>query len=153
MDATNLDDLYSFSVSDRDGVELSSADEDNDTSFSMTGFTRDTGRIAFRMTYRLSTIDYYYYPDSQLEKMSAEDKTKAKKYLTDELELDEGVEFASDMTKASAEKLMNQEMKGLKSDISNTYTLTEDNTGDNKPVSYTHLDVYKRQMIGCLSNQ
>lgn len=134
LDATNLDDLYSFSVSDRDGVELSSADEDNDTSFSMTGFTRDTGRIAFRMTYRLSTIDYYYYPDSQLEKMSAEDKTKAKKYLTDELELDEGVEFASDMTKASAEKLMNQEMKGLKSDISNTYTLTEDNTGDNKHI-------------------
>lgn len=134
LDAHNLDDLYSFSMSDRDGIEVSDADEDNDTSFSMTGYTRDSGRIAFRMTYRLSTMDYYYYPDSQLEKMSADDKKAAKKYLTEELELDEGVDFASDMTKSSAEKLMNQEMKDMKNDISNTYTLTENNTGDNKHI-------------------
>ena len=132
LEADNLDDLYSFAMIDRDGTEENSADEDNDTAFSMTGFTRDTGKIAFRMTYKLETMEYYYYPDSQLEKMSADDKKKAKKYLTDELELDEGVDFASDMTKASAQKLMNQEMKTLKNDISNTYTLTENNTGDNK---------------------
>lgn len=134
LNAHNLDDLYSFSVTDRDGTEFNDSDSDNDTSFSITGYTRDSGRIAFRMTYRLATMDYYYYPDSDLEKMSADEKKKAKKFLTDIMELDEGVDFASDMTKASAEKLMNQEMKVLKNDISNTYTLTEDNTGDNEHI-------------------
>lgn len=134
LDADNLDDLYSFSMSDRDGVDASDADDDNDTSFSMTGYTRDSGRIAFRMTYKLETMEYYYYPDSQLEQMSADEKKAAKKFLTDEMELDEGVDFATDMTKASAQKLVNQEMKDLKNDISNTYTLTENSTGDNKHI-------------------
>ncbi len=134
LDAENLDDLYSFAMTDRDGTETGDADDDNDTSFSMTGFTRDSGRIAFRMTYRLQTQEYYYYPDSELKDMSADDKKAAKKHLTDDLDLDEGVDFASDLTKESAKKLMNQEMKELKNDISNTYTLTEDNTGDNKHI-------------------
>lgn len=134
LDADNLDDLYSFSMTDRDGTESSDADDDNDTSFSMTGYTRDSGRIAFRMTYRLETMEYYYYPDSQLKEMSADDKKAAKKYLTEDMDLDEGIDFASDMTKESAQKLMNQEMKDMKNDISNTYTLTEDNTGDNKDI-------------------
>ena len=134
LDAENLDDLYSFSMTDRDGTESNDADDDNDASFSMTGFTRDSGRIAFRMTYRLQSQDYYYYPDSELKDMSADDKKAAKKHLTDDLDLDEGIDFASDLTKASAQKLMNQEMKELKNDISNTYTLTENNTGDNKHI-------------------
>ncbi len=134
LDADNLDDLYSFSMTDRDGTESNSADDDNDTSFSMTGFTRDSGRIAFRMTYRLQTQDYYYYPDSELKDMSADDKKAAKKHLTDDLDLDEGVDFASDLTKESAKKLMDKEMKEMKNDISNTYTLIEDNTGDNKHI-------------------
>lgn len=134
LDADNLDDLYSFSMTDRDGTEATEADDDNDTSFSMTGFTRDSGRIAFRMTYRMQTQDYYYYPDSELKDMSADDKKAAKKHLTDDLDLDEGVDFASDLTKESAKKLMNQEMKDMKNDISNTYTLTENSTGDNKHI-------------------
>lgn len=134
LDADDLDYLYSFSMSDRDGVEANNADDDNDTSFSMTGYTRDSGRIAYRMTYKLETMEYYYYPDSQLEKMSADEKKAAKKYLMDEMELDEGVEFASDMTKASAQKMMAVEMKDLRSDISNSYTLTENSTGDNKHI-------------------
>lgn len=134
LDADNLDDLYSFSMTDRDGTELNGADDDNDTSFSMTGFTRDSGRISFRMTYRIQTREYYYYPDSELKDMSADDKKAAKKHLTDDLDLDEGVDFAPDLTKESSKKLMNNEMKELKNDISNTYTLTEDNTGDNKHI-------------------
>lgn len=135
LNADNLDELYSFSMTDLNGTENSDADEDNDTSFTMTGYTRASGRIAFRMTYKLMTMDYYYYYlDSQLESMTADEKKAAKKYLTDDLELDEGVDFASDMTKASAQKLMNEEMADMKNNISNTYTLTEDNTGDNKNI-------------------
>ena len=39
LDADNLDDLYSFAMTDRSGTEMSDADDDNDTSFSMTGYT------------------------------------------------------------------------------------------------------------------
>lgn len=134
LDADNLDDLYSFAMTDRSGMEMSDADDDNDTSFSMTGYTLDSGRIAFRMTYKLETMEYYYYPDSQLAKMSADDKKKAKRYLLDEMELDEGVDFAPDMTKESAKKLMDREMVDMKKDISNTYTLTEDNTGEHRHI-------------------
>lgn len=134
LKADNLDDLYSFSMTDRDGTESNDADDDNDTSFSMTGYTRDTGRIAFRMTYRMATMEYYYYTDSDLAKMTSEDKKAAKRYLIERMDLDEGVDFGSDMTKASAQKLMDQEMNELRNDISNTYTLTEDNTGENKHI-------------------
>ena len=132
LDADNLDDLYSFSVSDRDGVESNSADDDNETSFSLTGYTRDSGRLAYRMTYRLQTMDYYYYTDSDLADMDSDAKKAAKKFLTDDLELDEGIDFPSDLTKASAQKMAAQEIKDLMDNISNTYTLTENNTGENK---------------------
>lgn len=132
LDADNLDDLYSFSVSDRDGLESSSADDDNETSFSLTGYTKDSGRLAYRMTYRLQTMDYYYYTDSDLADMDSDAKKAAKKFLTDDLELDEGIDFPSDLTKASAQKMAAQEIKDLMDNISNTYTLTENNTGENK---------------------
>lgn len=134
LDADNLDGLYSFSVSDRDGVESSSADDDNETSFSLTGYTKDSGRLAYRMTYRLQTMDYYYFTDEELALMSADDKKAAKKFLTDDLELDEGIDFPSDLKKSSAEKMAEQEIKDLMDNISNTYTLTEDNTGENKDI-------------------
>ena len=132
LDADNLDDLYSFSVSDRDGVESDNADEDNEASFSLTGYTKDSGRLAYRMTYRLQTQDFYYFPDTELAAMDADAKKAAKKFLTDEMELDEGVDFPADMTKASAEKMVEKEISEMLNDISNTYTLTENNTGDNK---------------------
>ena len=84
LDADNLDDLYSFAMTDRSGTEMNDADDDNDTSFSMTGYTLDSGRIAFRMTYKLETMEYYYYPDSQLEKMSADDKNNRFAYSHDD---------------------------------------------------------------------
>ena len=134
LNADNLDDLYSFSMTDRDGTESSGSDDDDDASFSLTGYTRDSGRISYRMTYRLQSTEYYYFKDSDLNAMSADEKKKAKAYLTDELELDEGVDFSSGMTKAGAEKLAKQEIKDKKGEISNTYTLTEDNTGENKNI-------------------
>jgi LPXTG-motif cell wall-anchored protein len=100
----------------------------------MTGYTKDNGRIAFRMTYKLQTTEYYYFSDANLEAMSAAEKKAAKAYFTDTLELEEGVDFASGMTKAGAEKLAKQELNDQKGAISNTYTLTEDNTGDNQDI-------------------
>jgi len=49
LDADNLDGLYSFSMTDRDGTELND-DDDNDTSFSLTGYMKK-----FEETVRLIT--------------------------------------------------------------------------------------------------
>lgn len=98
----------------------------------MTGYTTDNGRIAWRMTYWLQTQEYAYYSDSQLEKMDSDEKKAAKKYLEEELDLEEGVDFASNLSKAGAKELMEIELEQMLKDISNTYTLTEDNTGENK---------------------
>ena len=84
LDAKNIDELYSFEVTDRDGTDLGTADTNNDTEFSITGYTRNSGRIAWRMTYYIYTEEYAYYPDDELKKMSAEEKTASMKVLTDE---------------------------------------------------------------------
>ena len=60
--------------------------------------------------------------------MDSDAKKAAKKILTDDLELDEGIDFPSDLTKASAQKMAAQEIKDLMDNISNT-------------------DVYKRQNL------
>ena len=134
LDAKNIDELYSFEVTDRDGTDLGTADTNNDTEFSITGYTRNSGRIAWRMTYYISTQDYMYFLDDQLKAMSAEEKKAAKKVLTDDYELDEGVDFGKNMTKAEAEKLMNDDLNAIKESISNSYTLTENSTGENKNI-------------------
>lgn len=53
LSAHNLDDLYSFSVYDKDGNETTSADEDDENEFEVSGETTDGGTIAWRMTYKL----------------------------------------------------------------------------------------------------
>ena len=71
------------------------------------------------MTYYIYTEEYAYYPDDELKKMSAEEKKAAKRVLTDDYELDEGVDFGKNMTKAEAEKLMNDDLNAIKESISN----------------------------------
>lgn len=134
LHANNLDDLYSFSMTDRNGYVDSGGDDTNDTGFSMTGITDDNGKISYCMTYKIFSSVYYYLPDDDLKNMSDDDKKDMKKNFTEGMDLDEGIDFGSDMTKASAESLMNTEMEALKGEISNTYVLTEDNTGSNKSI-------------------
>lgn len=131
LKADNLDDLYSFSMTDKSGTE-NSDDQSDETEFSMTGRTTSTGRIAWRMTYWLQSQEYAYYPDSELAKMDSDEKKAAKKYLTDDLDLTEGVDFASDMSKTGADQMIADELMQMKNHISNSYTLTEDNVGANK---------------------
>ncbi len=132
--AYNIDELYSFSKYDADGDTSGETDEDDDTEFTSTGITTDSGKIAWRMTYRLDASEKYYYSDGDLAKMSSDEKKKAKKYLTEELELDEGVDFASDLKKASADKLAEKELAAYEEEIENDYTITEDNTGSNQHI-------------------
>lgn len=134
LNANNLDDLYGFSMTDRNGTTVSGGDNTNDTGFSMTGITDDNGKISYCMTYRMFSSSYYYVTDDDLKIMSADDKKEMKKTFTEGMDLDEGIDFGKDMTKAEAQALMDAEMAALKGEISNTYVLTEDNTGDNTSI-------------------
>lgn len=134
LSANNLDDLYSFSMSDRNGTSSSGNGNDNDTAFSMTGLTDDNGKIAYCMNYKIFSLPFYYYNDEQLMLMSDNDKKEAKKFLTDTLDLDEGIDFGADMSKASAQALLEADIASVSAAISNTYVLTEDNTGSNTSV-------------------
>lgn len=124
LEAHNLDDLYSFSINDRNGL-YSPPDNDENTEFVSTGVTRDNGRIAWRMTYWITSKDYAYYPKDKLEKMNDKEKAAAKDYLIKELDKKEGVDFGKNMTKAEADELAAAELEKIKKKISNTYTLTE----------------------------
>lgn len=133
LTAHNIDQLYSFAMTDINGYTGGTADED-DTDFTLTGLTNNNGNIAFRMTYRIYTMKYYYYTDDELKDLSADQKKALKKKLTDDLELDEGVDFPSDLTKASAQAMLNKELEEDWAAISNDYTLTEDNTGSHTDI-------------------
>lgn len=130
LKANNLDDLYSFYMLDASGTESDKADEDNDTSFEMTGKTRDTGRIAWRMTYKLYASEKVYYTDNALSKMDDAEFKAAKAALKDE-GYKEGKDYGKNLTKEEAEELASDEIKKEFAKISNTYTLTEDNVGKN----------------------
>ena len=133
LKASNLDDLYSFNMLDASGSETEMADEDNDTSFEMTGITRDSGRIAWKMTYKLYASEKVYYTESQLSKMSEAELKAAKLELKDE-GYKEGKDFGKGLSKEEAQELAEAELKKEFTKISNTYVLTEDNVGKNTHV-------------------
>ena len=136
LKASNLDDLYSFYMLDANGSESDKADEDNDTGFEMTGLTRDSGRIAWKMTYKLYASEKVYYTDNQLEKMNDAAYKAAKAALKEE-GYKEGKDFGANLTKEEAEDIAEKEIRNEFKKISNTYTLTEDSVGKN---THIHLD-------------
>ncbi|MBQ4463056.1 MAG: hypothetical protein II915_01435 [Eubacterium sp.] len=126
LDVDNYDGLYSFSSTGLDGSETGSADEDEDTEFSLEASTTTNGIVAFRMTYRLQNADdMYYFTDADLNAMSSSEKAAAKRYLTEDLELEEGIDFGPNMTKAEAEEMAQRELDEQYQAIDNAYTLTE----------------------------
>ena len=133
LSSHNLDDLYSFSVYDKDGTESSSADEDDIDDFELSGETTDGGTIAWRMTFKLFSDEMVYYPDSELSGMSADQKKEAKEQLEDE-GYKQGVNFGKNMTKAEAEELAKEDLADQYDDADNKYTLTENSVGKNKNV-------------------
>ena len=136
LKASNLDDLYSFYMLDASGTEVDKADENNDTSFSMTGKTRDSGRIAWRMTYKIFAGEKIYYAQTQLSKMTDEELKAAKSALKSE-GYKEGKDYGKNLTKGEAEELALYDLEKQFEKISNIYTLTEDNVGDN---THIYLD-------------
>lgn len=132
LSAKDIDHLQSFRVKGLEDSGSVKADDDDgdDLQFEISGKTRDSGKLAFRMTYRITSKSYAYYPDADLKKMSDAEKKAAKKQLTDD-GLDEGKDFGKNMTKAEAEKLIDKELDAEYKEIKNEYVLKEVNLGGN----------------------
>lgn len=99
------------------------ADEDA-TKFSQDVMTDSNGKIVFRFTYVLNSKKYYYVSDDELSKMSTSDKKQMKDLLDDK-----GYNYASDLSKAGAEKLKKADLDDQMNDISNKYVIEEVNSG------------------------
>ena len=69
------------------------------------------------------------------------------KTMNTELDLVDGMQFDRGYLSA----YMATDMDKMEAVLDNPYILITDKKISNSPVSYTHLDVYKRQVLGCLS--
>ncbi|MCR5836377.1 MAG: hypothetical protein K6G88_07715 [Lachnospiraceae bacterium] len=115
------------------GDAVSDDVDSNATRFNQTVLTDSKGVITFRFTYKLQAKKYYYIADNDLEKMTGDDKKKLKADWDDK-----GYSYASDLTKASAEKLANADINSQIDKISNTYVIEEiDANNDNLLESFT----------------
>lgn len=120
ISAKNIDELYSYKINGT----ASDADEDI-ASFDVDTKTDNNGWINLRLTYRLQSDEYYYIEDSSLAAMDAKAKN-AKKSEWDEA----GIKYASDLSKEGAKNLMEKDVSDQLHSISDTYTITEVNSGN-----------------------
>ncbi|MCR5691109.1 MAG: hypothetical protein K6G62_02715, partial [Eubacterium sp.] len=127
LDIKNYVDLYSASITGLDGT-VDTGGSDNSPEFTLVGRTRANGTLAFRMTYYIENEkSAYYFTDSELNKMTADERKAAKQYLTNTLDLTAGVDFGPNMSKAEAEDLAAAQINNQIQSINNNYTLTETN--------------------------
>lgn len=126
LEAKNIKELYSYKYNGWGDVESGDVDDD-DTKFVADVLTDSNGRITFKFDYQLQSEDYFYYSNSDLEKMSYDDKKKAKDDLKNK-----GYKYASDLTKKGAEELAEKDLEKQLKEINNKYIVREvDTNNDN----------------------
>jgi len=123
----NVKDLYSYAVNGW-GDAVNDDVDSGAAKFSKTALTDSKGKITYRFTYLLTSKEYGYVKDDTLKVMTSDDKKKVKKDMDDD-----GIEYASDLTKAGAEKLYKEDLDAQFEKIKNTYVLTE-NSVENKNI-------------------
>lgn len=117
--AKNIKQLYSYQYNGW-GDSVKDDVDDDATKFSQEVKTDSNGRIVFRFTYELISKKYYYVDDADLKEMSSDDKKVVKGKLDKK-----GYHYASDLTKAGAEKLAKADIDEQMDDISNNYVIEE----------------------------
>ena len=122
--AKNIKELYSYQYNGWGDSVKEDADDDA-TKFSQDVMTDSNGKIVFRFTYLLNSKKYYYVKDSDLKNMTSDDKKKMKDILDDK-----GYNYASDLSKAGAEKLKEADLDDQMDDISNNYIIEEISSGN-----------------------
>ena len=129
LEAKNIKELYSYKYNGWGDVESGDVDDD-DTKFVADVLTDSNGRITFKFDYQLQSEDYFYYSNSDLEKMSSDDKKKAKDDLKNK-----GYKYASDLTKKGAEELAEKDLEKQFKEINNQYIVREVNTNNDNIIA------------------
>lgn len=129
LEAKNIKELYSYKYNGWGDAESGDVDDD-DTKFVADVLTDSNGRITFKFDYQLQSEDYFYYSNSDLEKMSSDDKKKAKEELKNS-----GLKYASDLTKKGAEELAEKDLEQQLKEINNQYIVREVNTNNDNIIA------------------
>lgn len=120
IEADNIDELYSYSANGDAGA----TDKDMDD-FTVVQETDANGWINLRLTYHITSKEYWYVPDKELSKLDS----NGKKAVKAEME-DKGYEYASDLTKDSAEVKVAQSIMSQYDKVENNYRIAELDSGN-----------------------
>ena len=145
--AKNIKELYSYQYNGWGDSVKEDADEDA-TKFSQDVMTDSNGKIVFRFTYILNSKKYYYVSDDELSKMSSSEKKQMKDLLEDK-----GYNYASDLSKASAEKLKEADLDDQMDDISNKYVIEEVNSGNDNILTSFVVDKGNKKITDATNNK
>lgn len=145
--AKNIKELYSYQYNGWGDSVKEDADDDA-TKFSQDVMTDSNGKIVFRFTYLLNSKKYYYVKDSDLKNMTSDDKKKMKDILDDK-----GYNYASDLSKAGAEKLKEADLDEQMDDISNKYVIEEVDSGNNNLLTSFVVDKGNNKITDLTNNK
>ena len=145
--AKNIKELYSYQYNGWGDSVKEDADEDA-TKFSQDVMTDSNGKIVFRFTYILNSKKYYYVSDDELSKMSSSEKKQMKDLLDDK-----GYNYASDLSKASAEKIKEADLDDQMDDISNKYVIKEVNSGNDNILTSFVVDKGNNKITDATNNK
>ena len=145
--AKNIKELYSYQYNGWGDSVKEDADKDA-TKFSQDVMTDSNGKIVFRFTYLLNSKKYYYVKDSDLKNMTNDDKKKMKDILDDK-----GYNYASDLSKAGAEKLKEADLDEQMDDISNKYVIEEVDSGNNNLLTSFVVDKGNNKITDLTNNK
>lgn len=120
--AQNYKELYDYKVNGWGDAET--GDADGESVFSSVAETDSSGRITYKFNYQIQSKNYGYVKASDLGSMTADDKKDIKNKMDDK-----NINYASDLTKAGAEKLMKADLDAQMKKISNKYVVKEVDAG------------------------
>lgn len=120
--AQNYKELYDYKVNGWGDAET--GDADGESVFSSVAETDSSGRITYKFNYQIQSKNYGYVKASDLGSTTADDKKDIKNKMDDK-----NINYASDLTKAGAEKLMKADLDAQMKKISNKYVVKEVDAG------------------------
>lgn len=128
--AKNYKELYSFKYNGWGDAET--GDADGESVFEAVAETDSHGRITYKFNYKIQSKDYGYISQEELSNMSSDEK----KIIKEMMDADD-IEYASDLTKSGAEKLIEKDLEEQMNHISNEYIIREINAGNEDMVVHS----------------
>lgn len=138
--AKNVKELYSYNYNG-EGDTVTGDVEDGASKFSQEVKTDENGKITFRFTYKIYAKSYAYVEKKLLDEMTSDNKKKIK----DEMD-DQGYDYASDLSKSGAEKLIKKDIEDQMDDISNNYIIEEISSGNDNILNSFVVDSGSNKM-------